>query len=150
MIVNEKLRFQLLKDVLGRANKLEKQEYENITKRQKAIAVNDVALVKKWNELAERGKRNECPRETTESKNHRPISEMSMEEFDQYMAANRKYSKESFDWTSESIRICTEMTKITREIFESVIELWNLTKEEKWLLLSIVLRSQPNLLKYLK
>jgi hypothetical protein len=48
MIVDEKLKSQLLKDVLGRANKLEKQAYENITKRQRAIAVNDVALLKKW------------------------------------------------------------------------------------------------------
>jgi hypothetical protein len=75
---------------------------------------------------------------------------MSTEEFNQYMAANRKYSKDSFDWISENIAICTEMTKITGEIFESVIELWNLSEEEKWLLLSIVLRSQPNLLKYLQ
>jgi hypothetical protein len=42
------------------------------------------------------------------------------------------------------------MVNITREILESVIELWNLTEEEKWLLLSIALRSQPNLLKYLQ
>ena len=150
MIVDEKLRSQLLKDVLGRANKLEKQEYENITKRQKAIAVNDVALIKKWRELAERGKRNECPKETAESKNHKPVSEMSMEEFDHYMAANRKCSKDFFDWISENISINTEMIEITREILESVIELWNLTEEEKWLLLSVALRSQPNLLKYLK
>jgi hypothetical protein len=150
MISDEKLRSELLKEVLGRANKLEKQEYEKINKRQSTIAVNDVALVKKWNELTELSKRNECPNETAESKNHKPVSAMSMEEFNQYMAANRKYSKDSFDWISENTAICTEMIKITREILESVIELWNLAEEEKWLLLSIALRSQPNLLKYLK
>jgi hypothetical protein len=150
MIVDEKLRSQLLKEALGRANKLEKQEYEKINKRQSAIAVNDVALMKKWDELNERSKRNECPKETTESRNQKPASEMSMEEFNHYMDANRKYSKDSFDWISENTAICTEIIKITTEIFESVIELWNLTKEEKWLLLSIVLRSQPNLLKYIK
>jgi hypothetical protein len=150
MIVDEELRSQLLKEALERANKLEKQEHEKINKRQSAIAVNDVALVKKWDELIERNKRNECPKETAESRNQKPASEMSMEEFNQYIAANRKYSKDSFDWFSENIALCTEMIQITREILESVIELWNLTKEEKWLLLSIVLRSQPNLLKYLK
>ena len=73
-----------------------------------------------------------------------------MEEFDQYMAANNKYFKDSFDWFSESISINTERMKLTREILESVIELWNLSYDEEWLLLSIALRSQPNLLKYLK
>jgi hypothetical protein len=150
MIVDEKLRSQLLKEALGRANKLEKQEYEKINKREKAIAVNDVALAKKYKELTERNKRNECPKETPESRNQKPASEMSMEEFNQYMAANRKYSKDSFDWINENMTICTEMVKIINEILESVIDLWNLTEEEKWLLLSIVLRSQPNLLKYLK
>jgi hypothetical protein len=41
------------------------------------------------------------------------------------------------------------MIDINKEIFESVIELWNLTEEEKWLLLSIALRSLLNLSKYL-
>ena len=143
MIVDEKIRSQLLKEALRRANKLEKQEYENITERQKEIAVNDVALLKKWKELCERDERNRCQNEAAESKNHKPVTEMSMDEFDQYMAANRKYF-------SESISFCTETTTITRELFESVIKLWNLTDEEKWLLLSITLRSQPNLLKYVK
>ena len=58
MIVDEKLRSQLLKEVLGRANKLEKQEYEKINKRQSTIAVKDIALIKKWNELTEQSKRN--------------------------------------------------------------------------------------------
>jgi hypothetical protein len=141
MVVDEKLRSELLKEALGRANKLEKQEYEKITARQKEIGENDVALVIKWKELCEQDERNKCSNET-ESKNRKPVAEMSMDEFDLYMAANSKYF-------SESISFCTETSKITRELFESVIELWNLTEQEKWLLLSITLRSQPNLSKYM-
>ena len=139
MIFDEKVRSQILREALGRANKLEKQEYENITARQKAIGENDVALLKRWKELCEQDER----KGSRESKNRKPVAEMSMEEFDQYIAENRKYF-------SESISFCTETTTITRELLESVIELWNLTEQEKWLLLSITLRSQPNLLKYLK
>jgi hypothetical protein len=139
-----------LKEVLRRANKLEKQEYEKINKRQSTIAVKDIALLKKWYELTERSKRSECPKETTESKNHKSVTEMSMEEFNQYSAANNKYFKDSFDWMGENISINTERITITKEILESVIEFWSLADGEKWLLLSIALRSQPNLLKYLK
>jgi hypothetical protein len=90
-------------------------------------------------ELNEQIERNECPIETAESKNHKPVSDMSMTEFNQYMAASSKYSEESFDWIKKSIAFCMEKISINNEIFESVVELYNFAEEEKWLLLSIAL-----------
>ena len=147
-MIEEKLKFQLKKEVLRRANKQEKQEHENISKRQSVIAEKDVALVKKWDALSERSKRNEYPKETAESKNHKHVSEMTMDEFNNYMAANRKYTDASFACSTESMQINSERLDVLKEVMESIIELWNLGDEEKWLLLSIALRSQPNLLKY--
>jgi hypothetical protein len=150
MIVDKKLRSQLLKDVLGRANKLEKQEHEEINKKQLAIADKNIALLKKWNELIERSKRNECPKDASTSRNHKSINDMSMEEFNEYIAANNKYTAASFAYFNESFSINTERVDIIKEIMESLVELWNIGDDEKWLLLSIALRSQPNLLRYMK
>jgi hypothetical protein len=150
MIVDEKSRSQLLKEVLGRANKLEKQEHEKISKMQSIIAEKNSAMLTKWNELSERSKINECPKETAESKNHKPVKDMSMEEFNRWSEANNKHFEASFAFCNKSIEINTERIGVIKEILESVIELWSLCNEEKWLLLSIALRSQPNLLKYLK
>ena len=150
MVVDVKSRSQLLKDVLGRANKLENQEYEKISKIQSIIAEKNSAMLTKWNELSERSKRNECPKETAKSKNQKPLKDMSMEEFNRWSEANNKYFEASFAFFTESTEINTERIAVIKEIMESAIELWSLCNEEKWLLLSIALRSQPNLLKYLK
>ena len=150
MSVNDKSRFELLKEVLGRANKLEKQEYEKISKIQSIISEKNSDLLTKWIDLSERSKINECPKETEESKNHKPVKDMSMEEFNRWSEANNKYFEASFAFFNKNVEINIERIKVIKEIMESVIESWSLCKEEKWLLLSIALRSQPNLLKYLK
>jgi hypothetical protein len=73
-----------------------------------------------------------------------------MEEFNEYIAANNKYTTASFAYFNESISINTERADIIMEIMQSLVELLNIGNDEKWLLLSIALRSQPNLLRYMK
>jgi phage-related minor tail protein len=75
---------------------------------------------------------------------------MSNEEFNEWTKQNSKNFDEHFAWTSKTLKIMTQQMKIINEIMELMTELCTLETEEKWLLLSIALRSQPNLLKYLE
>ncbi len=149
MNFNDKMRCQLVKEALGRANKQEKQEHEKVSSKQIAIGKRLKDLLTDWDGLLERDKRNEYPKNATNT-NNKPVTQMSNEEFSEYMRLSNKHSEQHFAWSSESIAIITEQVKIVNEFMESIIELSNLGTEEKWLLLSIVLRSQPNLLKYIK
>jgi hypothetical protein len=140
---------ELRKEALRRANKQEKQEYGEIREKKIAILKKLKVAQMEYDGLIERNKRNEYPKDSTKS-NNKPASQMSNEEFSEYMKQSNKHSEEHFAWTSESIAIMTEQVKIVNEFIESIIELNNLGTDEKWLLLAIALRSQPTLLKYLE
>ena len=139
---------KLLKEVLRRANKEEKQEYENIGNRQLALAERFLDIMKKWDEIVETEKTNESPKDTT--LNDKSASEMSMEEFRDYIRRWGKYSTEYFTWSNRCLSANTEQIKIIGEIMKLLIELRSLEDKEKWLLLSIAIRSQPNLLNYIQ
>jgi len=148
MVVEDKLRTQLLKDVLGRANKQEKQEHQEIRDKKIAVVKRLTAAQSDYDGLIERCKRNEYPKNGTNTSN-KPVTQMSNEEFNEYMRQSNKHFEEHFAWSSESISIMTEQVDIVKVVMESIIELSNLGTDEKWLLLSIALR-QPTLLNYLK
>jgi hypothetical protein len=108
-----------------------------------------IELQTKLKELTERDRRNEYPKDSA-YKCNKSVAEMTMDEFNEYMKHTSSHSEEHFKWASESIAIITQHAEIMSEFLDSEIELNNLSYEEKWLLLSIALKSQPNLLKYLK
>ena len=146
---NFESRNELLREVLKRANKQEKIDHEEIREKKRVVVKRLKVAQEKFDGLAERSKRNEYPKNAINTYN-KPASQMSNEEFSEYMRQSNKHSEEHFAWTSESIAIMTEQVKIVDEFMDSIIELSNLGTDEKWLLLSIALRSQPNLLKYLE
>jgi hypothetical protein len=148
MNFNDKLKSQLVKETLGRANKQEKIEHEEIREKKRVVVKRLKVAQEEFDGLVERSKRNEYPKNATNT-NNKPASQMSNEEFSEYMRQSNKHTEEHFAWSSESIAIMTEQVKIANEFMESIIELSNLGTDEKWLLLSIALRSKPNLLKYL-
>jgi hypothetical protein len=148
MVVEGRLKIQLLKDVLGRANKQEKQDYEDIKNKKDKALGKLKAMLEDRDRTIERSERNKYPKETPNTVT-KPVTEMSMEEFNEYIRQLDKYFTESFAWANESIEIMTEYSKLMNAIVKSIIELGKIRSEEKWLLLSIALR-QPTLLNYLK
>jgi hypothetical protein len=139
---------KLLREVLKRANKQEKQEYENTRNEQRALAERYLDITNKWGEIIEVEKVDVCPKDT--SVNDKPASEMSMGEFREYMRSWNNHTTEYFKWSSRCLKANSEQLKIIGEIMKIMIELRALEEKEKWLLISIVLRSQPNLLNYLQ
>ena len=145
---NFESRNELLREVLKRANKQEKEEHEEIRKKQISVVKRLETAQADYDELIEQSKRNEYPKESTKA-NEKPVSQMSNEEFKEYMRLSNKHTEEHFAWTSESFSIMTKQLEIVRQVIESIIELSNLGTDEKWLLLSIALRSQPTLMKFM-
>lgn len=148
-MIDKNMRILLLKEVLARANKQEKQDYEKIKDKKSAVAKLVIELQTKLHELVERDRRNEYPKDSA-YKCNKSVVEMTMDEFNEYMKHTSSHSEEHFKWVSESISIVTQYAEMMSEFLDLEIELKNLSYEEKWLLLSIALKSQPNLLKYLK
>lgn len=140
---------ELLKETLRRANKEERQKQKQISNRLTVIAERMTILLKEFEELIESSRRNKCP-ENTANQDNKQASEMSNEEFNKWIKQSNKYFERYFAWSSHSLETNTEKIRIVKEFIELITQFCIVETEEKWLLLSIALRSQPNLLKYLE
>jgi len=123
MIDTEK-QFELLKEVLRRANKQEKQDYGKLGKKQLAILEKSTAIMKEWHSLSDNDKRSECPKDLS-------------------IGA-------SIEWNTQCIVRNTEQISKANQLIELITEFFALEYEAKWLLLSIALRTQPSLTRYLQ
>lgn len=139
----------LLKEILARANKEEKLEHEKIMQKRGSLIKLATDLQSKWHELLEREKRNEYPK-SSGYKQNKSVVEMNTIEFDEYMTQTSIQSEGHFKWVNESIAIVTEFVEVLQKRLEAEIELRTACYDEKWLLLSIAVRSQPSPLKYLE
>jgi hypothetical protein len=148
-MIDKESRNLLLKEVLVRATKEEKLEHEKIMKKRNVLSKLAIELQSKWHELLEREKRNEYPKDIAYKQN-KSIVEMTMDEFNEFMTQTNSQFEGHFKWANENIAIVTECVEVLQKLLESQIELKNACYEEKWLLLSIALKSQPSLLKYLE
>jgi len=146
---SEETREKMLKEALRRANKKEREEHEQISNKKTAIIERIVALIEEYKELSEKSEKDKCP-EDTAPQNKKPANEMSAEEFNEWMAQSRKESRESFEWSSRTLDVLKKQMVLIRELMELSVELCVLEREEKWLLLSVALRSQPNLLRFIE
>ncbi len=155
---------ELLKEVLRRANKTEKQEYDEISDRQDTIIDRIQEIYAEQEQLSERSSKNEYPK-TADTKYTRKSPEELMrmtseetrlwsEQVDREIEENKRKREdwdEKFDkWLAESLATIKRQIELTKEKIRLMTELLILENKEKWLLLSIALRSQPNLLKYLQ
>ncbi len=140
---------ELLKEVLRRANSKEKQEYEQISDRQIAIAKRVLAILEEYEELDAESERNKRP-ESTPVPDGKRVAAMSSGEFNEWIEQTRKESNESSAWRSKIMKIITEQVALIKETQDLLIEFCGLETDEKWLLLSIALRSQPNLMRYIE
>jgi len=155
---------ELLKEVLRRANKKERQEYDEISDRHDAIIDGIHEIYSEQEQLSERNSKNEYPKTVdTEYTLKSPEELMRMnseetrlwsEQVDREIEENklkREDWNEKFDkWLAESSATILRQIELTKEKIGLISEMLALEKKEKWLLLSIALRSQPNLLKYLQ
>jgi hypothetical protein len=163
--IEKNTRRELREEVLRRAKPKEKQEYAAIIERQIAIAqrMKDMQLETKV--LEERDRNNEYPKEMASTyqapdKSHKEIMEMSNGEFhewcqqihrdaSEFNAEAERWNERFAVWNARNTVISNERWKLMGEAADLRNEFDSLKEEEKWLLLSIALRSQPNLLKYM-
>jgi DNA mismatch repair ATPase MutS len=120
MNLNDKLRNQLVKEALARANKQEKIEHEEIREKKRVVVKRLKVAQEEFDGLVDRSKRNEYPKNGTNT-NNKPASQMSNEEFSEYMRQSNKHTEEHFAWSSESIAIMTEQVKIANDFMESIL-----------------------------
>jgi len=102
-----------------------------------------------YEELSEESERNKCP-ESTPVPDGKSVVAMSMPDFNEWIEHTRRELHESSVWSRKNFSIMTKQMALIKELLELSTERLNLEREEKWLLLSIVLRSQPNLLRYIE
>ena len=166
MTTNQENNNKLLKEVLCRANKEEKQHYREIINRQIEIYKRMKQIISEREVLNERDKMNQYPaiqNDTSKApdKTHTEIMGMSngelhewsgqiRNETDQYIAESKRWRDELEVWSAKNTVIFNERMKLTDEFIELEKEYENLEDKEKWLLLSIAIRSQPNLLNYIQ
>jgi hypothetical protein len=147
-MIELKIKCDLLKEALTRANKKEKQEYENILKKQIVLGERFDTVMKEWQDIRDKQKHKYGPQEP--QKSQKSTEEMSTDEFMQEMKANNKYFHDCLHWNTEQITTNTEQIGKVSQLVELITEFIALENEAKWLLLSIALRTQPNLLKYIR
>jgi hypothetical protein len=75
---------------------------------------------------------------------------MSNAEFSGYMRRWNNYIVEYFKWSNRNISATTEQITLIGDFTKVLMNLISYEDEEKWLLLSIAIRSQPNLLTYIQ
>jgi len=138
---------ELVKEAVKRANKKEKQEWESNFKRRLEI---DKRVKEIWSEikrLDQREEENKMPERRCLKENE--IYTMSNEELESYNKMLEEHNKKFSIWSEKSNLISSEKMKLYDESTKLIKEFNSLEYEEKWILLSIVLRSQPTLMKYI-
>jgi hypothetical protein len=148
VISNEEKNIKLLKEVIDRASKEEKQAYEILNSKQILLIDSFSALISDWTKITESKKGNECPKDPT--LHDKPVNDMSNTEFSEHMRRWNKHVIDFFTWSNSCISTNTEQIGIIGDLAKILFELFVLETEEKWLMLSIAIRSQPSLLKYIQ
>jgi hypothetical protein len=154
--LDEKNQRTILKEVVRRASKEENQQHIAIVERQCAIVERLDEIKKEVEFLQEKRKQNKYPEFNRVHITDKPYSEMSRAEFEEFIQQCKRFNEEAENWRAkhgswsiEDDTIFQKKLKLIDESFELKEEFYALKEKEKWLMLSIVLRSQPNLLKYL-
>ena len=162
---DEKSPRELLKEVLRRANKKEKQEYQAIIDRQTAINQRLEEIISEEEDIDEKDEMNEFPESKTAhsspSKTHEEIMRMSSGELhewceqtcreaDESIAESKRWREEFAEWSTKRNKYLLRRMDLIKESITLSTEYLSLEYREKWLLLSIALRSQPNLMRYIK
>jgi hypothetical protein len=157
---------KLILEVLQRANQTETQQYKEIFERKLAISKRMTEVSYDEEVLSEREKLNtkpETPRTSYNApdKSHGEIVGMSsgklhewtqqvIKENEEYIRNSKKYNEELEIYSAKSTVIMREHMKLIEDSVALKVEFDGLERKEKWLLITIALRSQPNLLNYLQ
>ena len=144
---NEKRnRLELVKEAISRANKKEKQEWASNFERREGIGKRMREIDSELKRLEQMRKESKMPERQYLKENE--IYTMSNQELDSYNRMLEKHNKDFSIWSKKSDSINSEIMKLYGERVDLMVEFFKLEYEEKWIFLSIVLRSQPSLMKY--
>jgi len=125
----EKKQRELLKEVLRRANTKEKEQHQQISDRKTAIIKRIVATLEEYEELSDEKDKNKCP-ESTAAQDKRSLVDMSMEEFNEWIARYQKESDEHFEWSTKVFDIMKKQMVLIKEFLELTVDLWSLENKE--------------------
>ncbi len=148
MVESQTSNKKILKEVLSRANKEEKQAYNTLSNKQLAVVDSVSDLIQTFGRINDTKNMDLCPKDPTLG--DKPVTEMSNVEFSGYMRRWNDYIVEYFKWSNRNISATTEQIAVIGEFIKVLMNLISNEAEEKWLLLSIAVRSQPNLLTYIQ
>lgn len=163
-MTNEHL--ELLKEVLNRANKDEIEQYYGIFNRKVEISKRMEQISFEDKVLDERDSLIIYP-EKEDSTYHAPDrshdeimgmssgdlhdwSQQIIKETAEYNKNLQRYNEALEVWGAKNKVIMNDRLKLTKEFLELKKELDNLKENEKWLLLKVAIRSQPNLLTFIQ
>lgn len=138
---------ELVKEAISRANKKEKKEWISNFERREKIGKRMLEIDSELERLEQMDKENKMPERRYLKENE--IYTMSKEEIESYNEMLEEHNKEFSLWSEKSHSINSEIMKLNKERIGLMGDFFNLEFEEKWILLSIVLRSQPSLMKYI-
>jgi hypothetical protein len=139
---------KILKEILSRAKKEEKQAYNILSNKQLAVFDSFSELVRVYSKISDTRDMDLCPKDPILG--DKPVTEMSIPEFSDYMSRWNNYLIEYFKWSGRNISATNEQIAVIGDFIKELMNLINYEAEEKWLLLSIAIRSQPNLLNYIQ
>jgi Skp family chaperone for outer membrane proteins len=145
-IDNGEYRAKLLKEALNRANQQEKQQYTDILHQKQALSAKLQDLSAAHTALNEKDQRNVPP----EKPSIDPQVGGRQNKTADYNAKTKRYREELKAYNAQNTAILQERINLIAETLQAKASLDALGEKEKWLLLTMALRSQTNLLNFIQ
>jgi hypothetical protein len=145
LIDNQEYQAQLIKEALTKAKPEEKRQYERILQQKVELTqrIQEIGLVQEA--LNKKDRDNVLPEKP--STDPQVWSKQSKTAQD---AKNERYREELRAYNAQNTAILNERIKLINDFLEAKATLDALEEKEKWLLLTMAIRSQPNLLNFMQ
>jgi hypothetical protein len=149
---NQEYQAKLLKEVLLKAKPDEKQQYEKILQRKNEISQKMQQISSAQETLNEKDKHNVLPEKpsSTSGANLPVWSRQAIKDAADFSAKVKRYSEALEAYHAENAVILKMRMERMQEFLALKAERDGLEEKEKWLLLTIAIRSQPNLLNFMQ
>jgi hypothetical protein len=145
LIDNQEYQAQLIKEALTKAKPEEKRQYERVLQQKAELTqrIQEIGLAQEA--LNEKDRDNVLPEKpSTDSQVWNKQTKIAQD------AKNKRYREELRAYNAQNTAILNERIKLINEFLEAKATLDALEEKEKWLLLTMAIRSQPNLLNFMQ
>ncbi|MCW4030195.1 MAG: hypothetical protein NWE92_11185 [Candidatus Bathyarchaeota archaeon] len=145
LIDNQEYQAQLIKEALTKANPEEKRQYDKILQRkaEQTQRMQEIGIAQEA--LNEKDKNNVLPEKPSADPQVWSKLSKTVQE-----AKNKLYREELKTYNTQNTDILNERIKLINKFLETKSALDTLEEKEKWLLLTMAIRNQPNLLNFIQ